>query len=218
MTSTNLRVLIVEDSEDDVELILIALRRGAWNVTHARVDTHDAMAEALDTREWDLIIADYSMPFFSGPAALALAMERTSGVPFILISGVVSEETAVQAMKAGADDYFSKGNFARLVPAVRREMHQAESTRSARALERQLRERESHLAHALQLARVGTWHLDIRTSTAVWSDEACRIVGLDPRQAAPAFGDLLERLTTRDRAALTDLLRHPVTKPFAQDL
>lgn len=215
---TTLRVLIVEDSEHDAALLLRALRRGAWTVTHERVETRAAMSTALGKHGWDLIVADYSMPQFSGPAALALALEQTSDLPFILMSGVVSEETAVEAMRAGADDYFSKGNFARLVPAVERELRKAEARREARLIEHQSRKRETHLANALQLARVGTWHLDLCTNTAVWSDEAYRIVGFTPGQTAPAFEELLNRLVPKDRTALTDLLRHPATKQFAQDV
>jgi DNA-binding NtrC family response regulator len=180
-----LRVLIVEDSQDDTALLLNELRRGAWEVTHEQVDTPAAMSAALDKHGWDLIIADYSMPQFSGPAALALAIERASDAPFILISGVVSEETAVLSMKAGADDYLSKGNFARLVPAVERELHQADQRSEARRIEQDLRKRETHLSDALQFAGIGTWHLDISTNTAIWSDEACRIIGFKPEQAAP---------------------------------
>jgi signal transduction histidine kinase/DNA-binding response OmpR family regulator/HPt (histidine-containing phosphotransfer) domain-containing protein len=215
---TTLRVLIVEDSEDDAMLVLRELRRGPWQVTHERVETPAAMSTALDTRGWDLIIADYSMPHFSGVAALALAIGRASDLPFILMSGVVGEETAVQAMKAGADDYVSKGNLVRLVPAVERELHKAAGRRKAQRIEQLLRKRETHLADALQLARVGTWHLDITADKAVWSDEACRIVGFNSKNAAPDFEDLLARLDPKDRAVLTDLLRNPATKQFAQDL
>ncbi|MEO6710927.1 MAG: hybrid sensor histidine kinase/response regulator, partial [Planctomycetota bacterium] len=210
--------MIVEDSEDDAALLLQALRCGEWSLTHERVDTAAAMSTALGKHGWDVIIADYSMPYFSGPAALALALEHASGVPFILVSGVVSEETAVKAMKAGADDYFSKGNFARLVPAVKRELDQADARRRARRIEQQLRERERHLANALQLARVGTWHLDIGTDTAVWSDEACRIIGFDSLHTAPGFTEFLGRLAASDRTALTELLGDRATKQFARDL
>src|ERR1700722_14686655 len=94
-TSRHLRVLIVEDFEDDAALLLIELRRGPWDVTHERVDTPQGMAAALDAHPWDLIIADYSMPSFSGPAALAMARQRSADVPFILLSGQIGEEAAV---------------------------------------------------------------------------------------------------------------------------
>jgi PAS domain S-box-containing protein len=215
--SVPLSVLIVDDSDDDAMLLVQSLRRGPWEVTHERVDTPDAMSAALDKHAWDLIVADYSMPHFSGPAALALATGRASDVPFILISGVVSEEIAVQAMKAGADDYLSKGNLARLVPAVERELTRADEHRKTREIEQQLQQRETHLADALKRARIGTWHLDIPTNTAVWSDEARRIVGFEAGQDAPRFEELLSRLHAKDRTLLTDLLCHPDKKQFSLD-
>src|SRR5882757_2077029 len=98
----SLRVLIVEDLEDDAILLLSELARGGWEITHQRVQTAPAMAAAIDAFPWDIIISDYSMPRFSGIAALALAREKAADLPFILVSGTVGEEVAVQAMKAGA--------------------------------------------------------------------------------------------------------------------
>src|SRR5450432_2465653 len=151
---TTLRVLIVEDCEDDLKLLLRELQRGSWEVVYERVCTAARMSAVID-QGWDLIIADYSMPHFSGPAALAIANERAGDVPFILISGAVGEDIAVSAMKAGANDYLSKGNFARLVPAVERELRDAQTRRNARQIAAQLRKRETQLAQALRLARLG---------------------------------------------------------------
>src|SRR5271169_5735191 len=100
------------------------------------------MSAALSAHPWDLIIADYSMPYFSGPAALTMARERSADIPFILVSGQVGEEPAVQAMKAGADDYLFKGDLKRLVPAVERELHDLEGRRKAQHTERQLQKGE----------------------------------------------------------------------------
>jgi PAS domain S-box-containing protein len=216
--SATLRVLIVEDSEDDTLLLLQALGRGPWEVVHERVDTPEAMSAAFDKKTWDLIIADYSMPLFSGPAALELAVARASDLPFILVSGVMGEEIAVQAMKAGADDFISKGSFARLVPAVERELNKAEKLREARRIESTLRKREERLAAALQLAQVGTWHLDIRTKTVIWSDEAGRLLGLNSKQPTPGLDALLASVHPGDRTAITDLLLHPETKRFTREL
>ena len=97
--SSQLRVLMVEDCEHDAELLLLELQRGKWKVIHERVETPAAMAAALDAHPWDLIIADYSLPNFSGPAALAMARAKSVDMPFILVSGRIGEETAVEAMK-----------------------------------------------------------------------------------------------------------------------
>src|SRR6185437_14571347 len=127
-----LRVLIVEDLEDDAALLLLELRRAGWNVTHQRVDDAVAMVAALEGHDWDIIISDYSMPRFSGIASLAIARERASDLPFILVSGTVGEEIAVQAMKAGANDYLFKGNLKRLAAAVQRELRESQARREAR--------------------------------------------------------------------------------------
>src|SRR6185312_1925368 len=109
-----LRVLVVEDLEDDATLLLLELEDCGWRVTHQRVENEQAMVAALAGRTWDIIISDYSMPRFSGFAALKVAREKASDLPFILISGTVGEEVAVRAMKAGANDYLFKGNLKRL--------------------------------------------------------------------------------------------------------
>ena len=124
-----MRVLIVEDSEDDAELLLVELRRGRWEIVHERVETPKTMSAALDRHPWDLIIADYSLPYFSGPAALAMTRDRLTDVPFILVSGRIGEEPAVEAMRAGADDYLFKGDLKRLLPAVERELRDLEGRR-----------------------------------------------------------------------------------------
>ncbi len=139
---TVLRVLIVEDSEDDVILIARALRRGGYELTLKRVDTVAAMRDALTQQEWDVVIADYSMPRFDGLAALALLQKSGRDLPFILVSGTIGEETAVAAMRAGAHDYVMKDNLTRLVPAVRRELQEAGVRRARRQAEAALRESE----------------------------------------------------------------------------
>src|SRR5213080_868119 len=117
-----LRVLIAEDSEDDARLLLRELQQAGYQPTYERVDTPAAMATALDRHAWDLVIGDYSMPAFSGPAALALLRARDPDTPFIFVSGTIGEDVAVEAMKAGAQDFLTKGNLRRLIPAIQREL------------------------------------------------------------------------------------------------
>lgn len=120
------RILIVEDSPDDAELSVRALRRGGCDLTYQRVDTPDAMRSALQGSTWDLVIADYSMPHFNGLAALKMLRDTGLDLPFILVSGKVGEEVAVEAMRCGADDYVLKSNLARLPLAVERELRDYE--------------------------------------------------------------------------------------------
>lgn len=124
-----LRVIIVEDSEDDVALILRQLRRGGYDPIHIRVETAGELTAALEEGVWDIVISDYSLPQFSGLAAIEVCAKRGFEIPFILVSGTVGEEEAVQAMKAGAHDYLMKDNLPRLAPAVRRELREAQARR-----------------------------------------------------------------------------------------
>lgn len=130
--SRPLRALLVEDSALDAELLARALTRGGFTVTWARVDTAEGMEKELSRHAWDLILCDHAMPRFSAPAALELLKRHDPDVPFIIVSGYIEEETAVAAMKAGAHDYIMKDRLARLVPAVERELRDAE-VRRARA-------------------------------------------------------------------------------------
>src|SRR2546422_6404123 len=136
-----LRVLIAEDSEDDARLLLRELQGAGYQPTHERVETPAAMAAALDRQAWDLVIGDYSMPAFSGPAALALLRARDLDTPFIFVSGTIGEDVAVEAMKAGAQDFLTKGNLGRLIPAVERELRDAVVRRERRRAQTALLER-----------------------------------------------------------------------------
>jgi signal transduction histidine kinase len=135
-----LRVLLVEDSDDDSRLVVHELARVGYDVEWRRVETREAMAEALASQAWDLVISDFRMPTFSAPEALALCRERAPDVPFIIVSGTVGEEQAVDSMKAGALDFVVKGRFARLGPAVERGLRHAEERRAWEKAEAQLRQ------------------------------------------------------------------------------
>jgi len=133
-----LRVLHVEDSEQDAALLMRYLKRAGYELISDRVDTVGAMKAALKTREWDVVLCDYSMPNFSAVAALAVLKETQLDLPFIIISGTVGEETAVEAMRSGAHDYLMKESLARLVPAIERETKEAQNRRAQREAEDQL--------------------------------------------------------------------------------
>jgi two-component system cell cycle sensor histidine kinase/response regulator CckA len=134
-----LRVLIVEDSENDTRLLLRELERAGYDVSWERVETAASMRSALKGRSWDLVVADYTMPKFSAPAALSLLQESGIDLPFIIVSGDVGEDVAVEAMRAGAHDYLLKGALKRLVPAIQRELEQAGHRRARRKAEEQYR-------------------------------------------------------------------------------
>lgn len=130
-----IRVLIVEDSENDAALIVRELQRGGYDPNFERVDTPAAMVIALNKQTWDIIFSDYTMPQFNGMDALARVRERELDVPFIFVSGTMGEETAVEAMKAGAQDYVMKNNLKRLLPSVERQLHTASVRRERKRSE-----------------------------------------------------------------------------------
>ena len=137
--STPLHVLIVEDSEEDADLIVLELKRGGYDPEFLRVDTADALRRAFDEKPWDLVLSDFSMPHFSVSEALALVQQHGQDLPFVIVSATIGEEAAVEAMKAGAHDYILKHRLGRLVPAIQRELRESVMRRERRALEEQLR-------------------------------------------------------------------------------
>jgi diguanylate cyclase (GGDEF)-like protein len=142
--ATALRILVVEDSEDDAILIVRQLLRAGLEPQWERVDNPDAMEAALSRGPWDLVITDHNMPTFSSTEALELVKEHGLDVPVIIVSGSIGEELAVSAMKAGASDYIMKGNLARLAPAVERELREARKRRDHRRAQETIRHMAFH--------------------------------------------------------------------------
>ena len=142
MTST-LRLLLIEDSPDDAALVVRELTQGGYDVDFDRVDTPDGLVAALKRQSWDIVVADYTMPGFTGTAALTLLRQHDADLPFIFVSGTIGEDAAVAAMRTGAHDYLMKGSLKRLIPAVERELRDAGVRRQRRRAE----ERLAHLAY-----------------------------------------------------------------------
>lgn len=137
-----LRVLIVEDSEFDARMLVNVLRQGGYEPEFKRVETAPAMKAALAGQNWDIVLSDHNMPEFSAHEALKLVQESAQDLPFIIVSGGIGEDIAVAAMRMGAHDYLMKGNLARLVPAVERELREAAIRTARRQAEQDLRESE----------------------------------------------------------------------------
>src|SRR5713226_2128553 len=135
-----LRVLFIEDSEDDTALLVRELKRAGYETDYKRVDTPENLKSVLSVQEWDLVISDFSMPLFSGTDALKLVRTMGSDAPFIFVSGTMGEDTAVAALKNGAQDYLVKTNLKRLVPAVQRELREAEDRRERKRLEQHVQQ------------------------------------------------------------------------------
>jgi signal transduction histidine kinase len=127
-----LRVLHVEDNPADSRLVDVELRRGGFDIVSYRVETAAAMRATLERESWDLVISDFSMPSFDARTALQVLREAGLDIPFLVVSGSVGEETAVEILKSGAADFIIKNNLARLVPAVERELSDAQVRKERR--------------------------------------------------------------------------------------
>src|SRR5580698_10338703 len=132
---SSMRLLIIEDSEDDAALLVLLLRQAGFEINFERVDSAGALAQALN-KNWDIIISDHAMPHFSGTEALKIVRAIDSDVPFIFVSGTIGEDVATDAMRTGAQDYVMKTNLKRLVPAVQRELRDAGERKERRRLDR----------------------------------------------------------------------------------
>ena len=150
-----LRALLIEDSEEDTQLLLRELRRNGYEVEYERVETAEAMQTVLPEKTWDLILSDYTMPKFSAMGALKVLKASRLDLPFIIISGTIGEETAVAALKAGANNFLSKGSLAKLGLVIELELREAEIRRERRQAQQALKTREELFGTAFHNSPVG---------------------------------------------------------------
>ena len=193
---TPLRVLIVEDSADDALLLLRELRRGGYDPSYERVDTAEGMRAALESQDWEIVISDHAMPVFSAPAALELLRENGwPDLPFIIVSGHIGEDAAVEAMKAGANDFVSKDSLARLVPVIERELRDAEERRQRREAQEALRLAEEKYRGIFENAVEGIFQSTADGRLVTANSMMARIFGYDsPEEMTRAIYDITEQL------------------------
>jgi PAS domain S-box-containing protein len=214
-----LRVLIVEDSEDDTLLVVREFKQAGYEVSFERVQTEAAMEDALSKEKWDIVISDYVLPDFSGLAALRLLQRKGIDLPFIIVSGKISEDAAVEAIKAGAHDYLMKNNLKRLAVAVEQEMREAESRRKLKKAEEALRESEEKFRIIFDHANDGILLADAETKQFyTGNNTACQMLGysldevnklgvtdIHPKEELPYVLGQFERQVRREIALAEDL-------------
>jgi two-component system cell cycle sensor histidine kinase/response regulator CckA len=180
LTHPTLKVLLVEDSPDDAVLVLRAIEKAGYIVSHTRVETEAGMAAALDAGPWDIIVSDHRLPQFSSFAALSLLQQRQLDLPFIIASGTIGEEVAVAAMKAGAHDYVMKGNLARLGPAIARELKEARTRAEGRRASAALTRSEAHFRSLIEHSSDMICVLDAEGRFRYISPSVTRVLGYEP--------------------------------------
>jgi len=192
MSIQKLRVLLVEDSASDAKLLLHELRLRIPSVEYKRVEDEVSMRAALRLETWDAVISDWSMPTFSGLAALAILVESAIDLPFIIVSGTIGEEVAVEAMHAGAHDYLIKGNLKRLLPALERETREAKVRAARRAAEAELLNASRRYRALFDHSPLPTWVCDPETGAIVAVNDAAVLhYGYDRQEfAALTLADL----------------------------
>jgi signal transduction histidine kinase len=179
-----LRVLIVEDNEHDAAILIRELKHSGYDLTHERVETEAAMASALAQKTWDLVLSDYALPQFGALAAVRLVEKAKLDLPFIVVSGSVGEEAAVEVMREGAHDFLFKGKFTRMVAVIERELREA--GRRAQHRDIQARVRQMEKIEALGQLTGGIAH-DFNNILAVivgMTELVAAIVADDPKVSA----------------------------------
>ena len=190
--STELRILHLEDNENDALLIEATLERNNFACVIDRVDTREAFVEALDRGGYDLILSDFSLPTFNGLAALELAHQRHPEVPFLFVSGTIGEDTAIDALKSGATDYVLKQRLARLAPAVHRALANAAERAALRRAEEAMIQSESKYRHLFECLSEAALLTDLRSGRVIDTNHQAETLFGKPR--AQIVGSNIERL------------------------
>lgn len=203
--TTPLSVLIVEDVVTDAELMMLQLQSAGFDVTHERVETAEGMSAALKRQAWDVVLSDFHLPQFDASEALATLRESGLDIPFIVISGVIKEEAAIELMRSGAHDYLMKNNLSRLAPAVERELAEARDRQEHRRAEAALRESEKLFRNVIDQNIAAIFMID--GGRFVFANpRACEILGYAPGELDGR--EVLQIIAEADRADIAVMMRN----------
>lgn len=197
-----LRLLLIEDDGSDAGLVERHLRRGGFTLDARRVDRQSTLRAALAEGTWDIVLSDYRLPAMSVLEALHIVREADPELPFIVVSGLIGEEPAVDLMRLGANDYVMKDRLARLVPAIERELQEAARHREQRRLDAALQAQAQMVRLALQATGDGAWDWNPQTGAALLSDEWKRILGYEPHEFPDDMREWMARVHPEDVAAV----------------
>lgn len=203
---THLKILILEDSSDDLDLIERELKRGGIDFTMAVVKRKDEYAQALNIFKPDVILSDHSLPQFNSIEAMQLWKEfqKEQGllIPFILVTGSVSEEFAVQSLRAGADDYILKDRLKRLPSSIKSALDRVKLEKERKRYLSEIIAQSALMEEAEELAHFGSWQVDLITGKHQWSAEAFRIFGFSPGETEPSYENLFRHVHPEDKHTL----------------
>ncbi len=205
-----LNLLILEDLKTDADLVIRTLQRSGMDFSQIIANDSYSFIAAVEEHKFDAILADNSLPQFSAKEALKINKERNIGTPFILVTGSISEEFAVEMMKDGACDYILKDRLQRLPNAVLSAVHKHRIEQEREKYLNEVIANEALLNEAARLARFGSWEVDVKKNTSRWSDEQYRILGYMPGEIEPSLDQYLEMVHTDDRPLVKEIIDHTI--------
>ncbi|MDX2302213.1 MAG: response regulator [Microscillaceae bacterium] len=199
-----IKILLIEDSEDDAMLIQREFIKSQIVQVCTRIETKERLIEMLHRENWDIVISDYTLPQLDGLTALHLVNQISPGLPFILVSGKVGEELAVEVMKAGADDYIMKDNLKRLAPAVLRAINEAEIRKRHQLAEIKIRENEARLKALFDNSLQGILLLD-KNLKIMWLNKVAKEIVREFSGNIANLGDsMINFIYPQNKQALTE--------------
>lgn len=205
--NTALKVLIAEDSETDSDLLIRELERCGYHPDFVRVETSEDFERELGKKSWNIIFSDHAMPHFSDSAALKILQNSGLDIPFIIVSGTMGEDLAVEALKLGASDFLVKGKLARLGTAIGRALREAGERASRKKTEKELIESQQRYRLVVEASNEGIWDQDLKTNLTYWNDRMYDILGIAKAEVVPNDEIIFELLHPEDTQRVRDRMK-----------